>query len=221
MHCIAGVLTEAEVARLAAVLDEGELEDGQATAGWHARLVKRNRQLRAGPSSGAERERVRSALAANEVFAAAALPRRFAPVLLVRYESGMAYGPHVDDALMGADAGLRSDLAVTVFLSAAEDYEGGELILDTPAGEQAVKLPAGAAVVYPATTLHRVEPVRAGVRKAAVTWVESHVRRADQREVLFDLERLRRAVFERDGKSAEFDLLAKTYANLLRMWAGA
>lgn len=220
MHCIAGVLSEAEVAGLAALLDDGALVDGRTTAGWHARLVKHNRQLR-GDAHKAERERVRAALAANEVFAAAALPRRFAPVLLVRYEAGMAYGPHVDDALMGGEGGLRSDLAVTVFLSAPETYEGGELVLDTSAGEQAVKLPAGAAVVYPATTVHRVEPVRAGVRRAAVTWVESHVRQADRREVLFDLERLRRATFERDGKSADFDLLAKTYANLLRMWAGA
>lgn len=219
MHCIAGVLSEAEVARVAAALDQGALEDGRATAGWHAKLVKNNRQLRAGASK-AERELVRAALAGNEVFAAAALPRRFAPVLLARYEAGMAYGPHVDDAVMGGDDGLRTDLAVTVFLSAPESYEGGELVLDAPAGEQAVKLPAGAAVVYPATTVHRVEAVRAGVRKAAVTWVESHVRRADQRETLFDLARLRRSAFERDGKSAEFDLLAKTYANLLRMWAG-
>jgi PKHD-type hydroxylase len=220
MHCIAGVLSEAEVARVAAVLEEGALEDGRATAGWHARLVKNNRQLRAGTST-AERELVRAALAGNEVFAAAALPRRFAPILLVRYEPGMTYGPHVDDALMGGEEGLRTDLAVTVFLSAPESYEGGELVLDTAAGEQAVKLPAGAAVVYPATTVHRVEPVRAGLRKAAVTWVESHVRRADQRETLFDLARLRRLAFERDGKSVEFDLLAKTYANLLRMWAGS
>jgi PKHD-type hydroxylase len=128
----------------------------------------------------------------------------------------MAYGAHVDDALM---RGVRSDLSLTLFLADPGSYEGGELVVESSAGEQAIKLAAGALVLYPATALHRVEPVRGGVRLAAVGWIRSFVRDAARREVLFDLDRARRRLFERHGKTEEVDLLHKTSANLLRMWA--
>ena len=114
---------------------------------------------------------------------------------------------------------MRTDLSVTVFLSDPEDYDGGELVIESAAGEQDVKLAAGDAVVYPTTFLHRVAPVTKGERLAAVTWVRSLVRDAAKREMLFDLETARHALFERLGKTPELDLLAKTQSNLLRRWA--
>jgi PKHD-type hydroxylase len=132
-----------------------------------------------------------------------------------RYEPGHEYGAHVDDPLM---AGKRSDVSFTLFLSDPASYEGGELVLDTPLGEEAIKLDPGSVFIYPATLLHRVAPVTRGVRLAAVGWVRSYIRDAAQRELLFDLETARRRLFDREGKSADGDLLARCAANLQRMW---
>ncbi|MDF3073721.1 MAG: PKHD-type hydroxylase, partial [Alphaproteobacteria bacterium] len=126
------------------------------------------------------------------------------------------YGNHVDEAIMN---GMRMDLAFTLFLSDPESYDGGELVIDNPTGDQEIKLPAGSAVLYPATSLHRVAPVTRGQRLAAVTWIRSMLRDAGQREIMFDLDRVHEILFKRDGKSLEADLLAKTQSNLLRMWA--
>jgi PKHD-type hydroxylase len=143
-------------------------------------------------------------------------PRTVSPMLLSRYQTGMTYGRHVDDALM---KGLRTDVSFTLFLSDPQSYEGGELVIEGTFGEQAIKLEAGSVVTYPSTTLHRVEPVREGVRLAAVGWVRSYVRSAEQREILFDIETVRRRLFDRSGKSEEFDRLTKVQSNLLRAWA--
>jgi PKHD-type hydroxylase len=160
-----------------------------------------------------------AALDAQPVFRAAVLPRLYGPVLLARYRPGMHYGTHIDEPLMGRNPPIRSDVAMTVFLNADDAYDGGELVLEGADGERAIKLAAGDAFVYPATTLHRVEPVTRGERHVLVTWVQSHVRDAACREMLFDLERAGRALFEREGKSEAFDLVMKTRANLLRRWA--
>lgn len=217
--CMAAVLTAAEVERLRAVLDRGPFVDGRATAGWHAAQVKRNLQL-AGAADRAADALVLEALARNEVFQLGVRPRTIRPPLFSRYENGMAYGTHVDDPVMGPpEAPVRTDVALTLFISAPEDYAGGELVLEGTAGEQAIKLPAGAAVAYPANTLHRVEPVTRGRREVAVTWIQSQVREPERREVLFDLDTLRREEFAARGKTRAFDLLSKTHANLLRAWA--
>lgn len=139
--------------------------------------------------------------------------------MLSRYHPGMTYGVHVDDALMGATEPVRTDIATTIFLSRPEDYDGGELVIEGTGGDAEYKLPAGAAIFYPATSLHRVAPVGRGSRLAAVTWIQSLVREADRREMLFDLDSARRTLFEQTGKTREVDLLSKTYANLLRLWA--
>ena len=216
--CISDVLNEAALRELSAAIAEAPFKDGKLTAGWHARLVKNNQQLERKGAAADVEARIREALQANEVFRTAVLPREVRPMLISRYEAGMSYGTHVDDAVMGGKSKVRSDVSVTVFLSAPEDYEGGELVIEDSGGERAYKLPAGAAIAYPSTTLHRVEPVTAGRREVAVTWVQSLVRSAEQRDILFDLACARRAIFDRDSKSAEFDLLSKSYANLLRMW---
>jgi PKHD-type hydroxylase len=221
--CIAPVLSGEALAIVRDGIAKARFRDGQETAGWHARPVKHNRQ--AEPSDVAEAASIVAAgLQAHPVFQSAVLPQRMSPILFNRYEAGMDYGAHVDDAIMvsgpAASAGrLRSDVSITLFLDDPQSYEGGELVIDSAGDEQPYKLPAGACVLYPATHLHRVAPVTRGRRHAAVCWVQSLVRDAGQREVLFDLDTARRAVFEHQGKSETFDRLAKTYANLLRRWA--
>jgi PKHD-type hydroxylase len=216
---IANVLSEDELAALEAQLADGQFIDGKATAGWHARLVKHNTQL---PSSDPAMPHLRSlvhqALMRNPLFQMVALPKAIGPILFSRYDVGMSYGSHVDNAFMGTDPKIRSDLSLTVFLRSPTTYEGGELVIETTQGEEAFKLDAGAMVLYPSSTLHRVEPIAQGVRLVAVAWVQSLVKDPAERELLFDLDTARQAIFAKDGKTAEFDLISKSHANLLRKW---
>ena len=213
---IADLLDAASVERLRAWLSGAEFSDGRATAGSEARKVKHNEQVgRTDPDLADMQMLVTKRLHEHRLFSMAARPKIIRPPLFSRYVPGMDYGSHVDNALMG---GMRTDLSLTVFLSDPESYEGGELVIESTAGEQDIKLPAGSAVLYPTTALHRVAPVRSGQRLAAVTWVRSLVRDAEAREILFDLETARHGLSERFGKVPEFDLLSKTQANLLRKW---
>lgn len=220
---IAGVLDAPALGRVRALLAAAPFGDGRRTAGWHARAVKDNAQAEGDhPAAREAAGLVAAALLAHPVFRAAALPRRLRPVLFARYAASGAYGSHVDDALMGlADPSgpTRADVSVTVFLSGPADCAGGELVLEGTGDEAAYKLEAGCALAYPATSLHRVAPVTAGERLVAVTWAQSLVRDAQAREVLFDLDAARRAVFAAEGGSDTFRLLAKSHANLLRRWA--
>lgn len=215
--CLGEILSPERLAAIAAALGRARFIDGKATAGWSAAGVKANQQAD-DPALVPLAAEIEAALRAHRVFALAARPRRLHPMLFARYEPGMTYGPHVDDALMG-EPPLRTDLALTLFLSEPETYDGGELSIDHPGGEQSYKLPAGAAVLYPATSLHQVTPVTRGVRLVAVTWIQSLIRDPGQREILFDLDTARRTLFAREGKSREFDLMSKSLANLLRLWA--
>ena len=219
--CIGDVLNASALQRMRAILAGASFEDGRATAGLAARLVKNNLQLALGTPVHQEMTRtVLEALGASTALQAAALPRSYRPPLLSRYESGMAYGAHVDEGLMGQPP-VRADLSYTLFLSAPEEYEGGELVLMDAPGERRFKLPAGALLVYPSTSLHRVETVRTGTRTVVVGWIQSVCRLDEQREILFDLHRLMCGEFEARGKSEAFDVLAKTRANLLRLFAEA
>ena len=212
---IADILSIDDVASARATLASATFVDGKATAGWSARLVKDNLQA----ETDADIERLGAAigqmLRAHAAFALATRPKMLIGPMFSRYAPGHSYGSHVDDALLG---GTRSDVSFTLFLSDPETYDGGELILDTPLGEEAIKLSAGSVFTYPATLLHRVAPVTRGERLAAVGWVRSYVRDAAQRELLFDLETARRRLFDREGKTPDGDLLARCAANLLRMW---
>ncbi len=214
--CIANVLDTAGLVALRQAISTGTFVDGLMTAGWASRLVKKNEQLAGGPAAQEAQQRVLDGLAANAVFQTAVMPQRIGPPLFARYQPGMKFG-YVDNAVMGKDQ-LRSDVSITLFLSAPEDYDGGELVIESPGGEASYKLAAGSVVTYPSTTLHRVNEVTRGKREVAVTWAQSLVRSAEKRELLFDLERARRAIFERDGKTPEFDLLHKAASNLRRMW---
>jgi PKHD-type hydroxylase len=182
--------------------------------------VKNNAQLQSGETARQASALIHQALARSAVFNAAVRPRHIRPMLFSRYSGGQNYGAHVDDALMGSGESLtRSDVSLTVFLGDAESYEGGELVIEGTGGEQSFKLDAGSVITYPSNTLHYVAPVTSGTREVAVTWVQSLVREPAHREMLFDLDTARRSLFQREGKSREFDLISKTHANLLRQWA--
>jgi PKHD-type hydroxylase len=214
---IGKVLQPAQLDEIRRLLDRAAFEDGRRTAGAAARQVKNNLQL--APASEEYRrasEIVRAALEANEAFQAAALPRAMSAPLFARYEAGMGYGAHVDNALMrGPD--LRTDLAFTLFLAEPGDYEGGELVLQEAEGENSIKLEAGDLFLYPATTVHRVEAVRSGRREVCVGWVQSLVRDPRVREMVFDLARAKLLTGEDSSRREAHELLAKTLSNLLRM----
>jgi PKHD-type hydroxylase len=212
---IADVLSAADIATLRHGLAGVEFVDGRATAGWSAKLVKANLQAEESAAVARLRELVESRLREHPVFALATRPKTVIGPLFSRYAPGHSYGTHVDDAVI---AGSRTDVSFTLFLAPPEDYDGGELVIDTSAGEEAFKLPAGSVVTYPSTSLHRVAPVTLGERLVAAGWVRSYVRDPARRELLFDLETARRRLFDREGKTAEGDLLAKCAANLLRQW---
>ncbi|MGB0564265.1 MAG: Fe2+-dependent dioxygenase [Spirulinaceae cyanobacterium] len=209
------VLAAAELASIQATLATAEFVDGKLTAGWYAQQVKQNQQLKSTEAQDV-RDLVRSALTRHPLFQAAVRPKQIHSLLLSRYDAGMEYGRHVDNALMG---GQRSDVSFTLFLSAPEDYSGGELVIEGADDEQAYKLAAGEAIVYPSSALHRVDPVTEGTRLVAVGWVQSWIREAAQRELLFDLDTVRRSLYRQSGKTDEFDLLSKSLANLIRRWA--
>jgi PKHD-type hydroxylase len=213
--CIADVLSAGDLEEVRGTLATTTFVDGKAGAGWAAKLVKDNAQA----SGGRELERlgnlIETRLRRHALFVLATRPKSILGPLFSRYSPGNAYGAHVDDALMG---GMRTDISFTLFLAAPESYDGGELIIDTTHGEDAIKLAAGSLVIYPASTLHRVGPVTGGERVAAAGWVRSFIRDPARRELLFDLETARRRLFDREGKTAEGDLLAKCAANLVRLW---
>ncbi|MFZ5690717.1 MAG: Fe2+-dependent dioxygenase [Pseudomonadota bacterium] len=214
---IADILKPDDLAAVHAALANTRFIDGRETAGFAARMVKDNRQADARDGTlDPVRRLVASRIMENELFRMAARPKALSPLLFSRTETGMQYGTHVDDALMGS---MRTDVSFTLFLDAPESYDGGELVIESAAGDDAIKLPAGSMIVYPATTLHRVSQVTRGQRHVVAGWARSFIRDAARRELLFDLDTAKRTIFAREGKSPEFDLIAKSLANLLRMWA--
>jgi len=220
------LLLPEELARAQALLgDDAPWLDGRRSAGAQAGQVKHNQQL--AQDSQASRELqplILAALQRDALFASAALPRRILPPLFNRYAApGQHYGAHIDSAILPLPGGqrMRGDLSCTVFLSDPESYEGGELRIQDGLGSRGVKLAAGDALLYPASTVHEVTPVTRGVRLAAFFWIESLVRSAEQRSVLFDLDMNLLRLRARHGESAETVALTGTYHNLLRMWAQA
>ena len=195
--------------------------DGKLSAGDVAKHVKNNEEMQ---QNAAQLQRlnklVMSALVAHPEFQNAALPHRIAMPFYARYNVGQSYGDHIDDPIMGPPGQrYRSDVSTTVFLNEPTDYEGGELIIRTSFGEKTVKLPAGSAVVYPSSSLHRVTAVTHGQRLVAVTWIQSLIRDPAQRELLYELNSVREPLL----KSAPTDEMTKkidhTYVNLVRMWS--
>ncbi|WP_413165022.1 Fe2+-dependent dioxygenase [Capilliphycus salinus ALCB114379] len=216
---IPDVLTKEQLNSIKTRLEKAEFVEGKLTAGWHAKLVKNNQQLKSGTGLLKElTSEVERVIKQNPLFQTAVRPRFIHSILFSRYEEGMSYGTHTDNALMG-NSFLRSDVSFTLFLNSPDEYEGGELVIESADDEKAYKLEAGRMIVYPSSTLHRVNTVTKGTRMVVVGWVQSLVRDASQREILFDLDTARRSMFAREGKTPEFDLISKSVANLLRKWA--
>jgi PKHD-type hydroxylase len=210
------LVTPAELLQLLTLLSGAAFESGAVTAGPGAREAKNNLQATsAQPAVEEARVILRNALQRSEAFREFAFPLRIVPPLFSRYEPGMRYGEHTDNAVMG---NVRTDLALTLFLSAPESYDGGELIVDVDREPRSIKLAAGNAVVYLATSLHRVAPVTRGMRLAAVTWVQSMIRDATRREILNDLDVTLRFLRGNAPNSREALSLAKVRTNLVRMW---
>lgn len=200
-------------------LETAHFIDGKLTAGWHAKLVKNNTQL---PASDQQIQDFRStiikALKNNTLFQMVVQPKVIHSLLFSRYDQGMFYGQHTDNAIMGGDDFIRADVSFTLFLSDPNCYEGGELVIEYGGQQQSYKLPQNSLIAYPSSTLHQVQPVTKGSRLVVVGWVRSLIRSTEQRELLFDLDTVRRSIFKQYGKTPEFDLLSKTYSNLLRLW---
>ena len=218
---IAAVLDAAEVVDIVTATTAGEFAPGAATAAGSAASVKDNLQLRAGSDAAASAgERLVDRIRMNPIFEAAAMPRRVSPPRFSRYEKGMRYGDHLDGPLMGLDAGLmRTDLAVTVFLSDPDSYDGGELTIDSGFGLQRCKGAAGDCVVYPASMFHRVETVTRGVRLAAFFWIQSLVRDSARRQILFDLATSIDHCDRAGQQGPWLERLRRSHLNLVRMWS--
>jgi PKHD-type hydroxylase len=221
---IPDVLTPDQVAHCRVVLDAADWIDGNATSGFQAAMAKNNQQL---PQDGAAAREVGAmivqALQADPLFVSAALPRTILTPLFNRYGVGMGFGDHVDNSIRRdpvTGQTLRTDLSITVFLSDPEDYDGGELVVEDAYGSHLVKLAAGSAILYPASSLHHVTEVTRGVRTASFFWIQSLVRDDAKRALLLDMDvsiqRLSGAVGTTDPSVLS---LTGTYHNLLRMWA--
>jgi PKHD-type hydroxylase len=214
---IPDVLEAASVRHVRERLAAMKFIDGAATAGNAARLVKNNLQAdMTTPEYGELNRALLAIIAGNETFKLAAMPHRLTNLRFSRYHDNMAYGAHVDNPLTDD---LRSDISFTLFLAEPGEYDGGELVMEESGGDRAFKLKPGHMIIYPSTTLHRVAPVTRGERVAGFGWAQSAVRDAARREVLLELELARRALFDRHGPSREIDVLAKSRANLVRMWS--
>jgi len=221
---IEGLLSPDQAAQFRQRLAEAPWVDGRVTAGTQSALAKRNLQVpQEAPAARELGEAILSALGQNQAFVAAALPLRVFPPLFNRYEAGMAFDAHVDNAIRFAGPQrYRTDLSATLFLSEPEDYDGGELIIEDTYGEHAVKLAAGDLILYPASSVHRVAEITRGARWAAFFWVQSMVRSDERRALLHGLDRSIQALSGRIGAGApEVVDLAGTYHNLIRMWAEA
>jgi len=221
---IADLIDAAGVAAIRAVIDAGAWVDGNITSGHQSALAKRNLQLPEDCDAARQAgQMVLDALGRSPLFIAAALPLKIFPPLFNSYAGGQKFGVHVDNAVRiqaGTGFRVRSDLSITVFLEESDAYEGGELTIETQFGVQQVKLPAGHAVLYPSSSLHRVEPVTRGRRVASFFWLQSMVRDDGARQMLFDLDRSVQGVAAAMGQDHdEVIRLTGVYHNLLRRWA--
>ncbi|MEZ5478506.1 MAG: Fe2+-dependent dioxygenase [Thiolinea sp.] len=218
---IKGVLDERRLAEVQSLLAQAEFVDGRLSAGREAGQVKHNEELSANsPLRRRLDALVMSALVQHPQYQTAALPLKVATAFYARYQPGMTYGFHVDDPVMGPMQGrYRSDVSTTVFLNAADDYDGGELVIRTPFGEQCIKGEAGDAVVYPSGSWHKVAEVTRGTRLVAVTWAQSLVKSPEQRELLYQLAQAREGLLQSQPQSPETANVSTVYANLVRMWS--
>lgn len=198
-----------------------EFVDGKLSAGRDARRVKHNEEMQADNELNRRlNELVLGCLYEHPTFQAAAMPLKISSAFFARYTSGMSYGQHIDDAIMGPQGGqYRTDVSLTVFLNEPDDYEGGELTIQTEAGEQKIKLNAGDVVFYPSGSLHQVAEVTSGERLVAVAWVQSMIRDPQQRAVLYDLYVVKETLLSLNPDAEASARANRAYVNLYRQWA--
>jgi PKHD-type hydroxylase len=201
------------------MLEQASFVDGKLSAGQVARQIKQNEEL---PRDAVDLDRlndvVMGSLLQHPEYRAGALPMKVAAPYYARYRDGMSYGDHVDDPIMHVDKPYRSDVSITVFLNEPDQYEGGELVIRSTFGEQAVKMSAGDAVMYPSSSVHHINPVSKGVRLVAVTWLQSLVRDPAKRELLYELYQVREKMLREQPTAEDSKKIDRTYVNLIRMW---
>src|SRR5262245_38026717 len=217
------LLTAEQVEECRTELAGADWTDGRESAGYLSAGVKNNTQLpEGGPVARKLGDLILRALERSPLFTSAALPFKVLPPFFNRYAGGQSYGRHIDGAIRqlgGTARRVRTDLAATVFLTPPEDYDGGELVVDDTFGARSVKLPAGDMVLYPGTSVHRVDPVTRGARLAAFFWIQSHVREDSRRTILFELDSAIQRIAADVPKHPAVVDLAGVYHNLLRTWA--
>lgn len=213
------LLTLGELEEISILISKSNFQDGSTTASLGAQQVKQNLQI---PNSDTQtlprvKEILTHALDNSPLFQIYSLPKHIYPIIVSKYLENMNYGWHIVSPVMGTPA-MRTDLAMTVFLSDPASYEGGELLINSTQGVSSYKLNKGDAIVYPCNFLHCVNPVTKGERVAAVTWVQSQVASVEQRQILFELNQLHGMLYSNAPNSMESNLLLQTHSNLLRMW---
>lgn len=220
---IPDVLTAEQAAECRKKIERTQWVDGRVTAGHQSARAKNNLQLAENhPFAREMGEVILSALENNSLFMSAALPARVFPPLFNRYEGGHSFGNHVDNAIRqitGTSHRIRTDLSATLFLTNAEDYEGGELVIEDTYGVHSIKLPAGHMILYPATSLHNVRPVTRGARISSFFWIQSMVRDDGERTILFDMDMAIQRIAENAPDHPSVLQLTGVYHNLLRRWA--
>jgi len=220
---IPNILSSSQLADCRKALAEADWVDGRVTAGHRSEQIKNNLQVPEGhPVARRLGGIILTELERNPLFLSAALPLKIVPPLFNSYKGGQTYGAHVDGAIRpvtGTPHRVRTDLSASLFLSAPDDYEGGELVIADTFGTHRVRLPAGDLILYPGTSLHRVEPVTHGIRLASFFWIESMVRDDGQRQLLFDLDTAIQQLAATVPENPAVDQLLNVYNNLLRQWA--
>ena len=213
------VLGEKDLKHVQELLQNAQYKDGKLSAGLAAQLVKNNEELSEDKIITELNHIVLGNLVRHPQYQRAALPNRIAVPFYARYKKDMHYGEHIDDPIMGEGNRYRSDIAITIFLNPPHEYEGGELVIQTLYGDKNIKLPAGDAVLYPASTRHQVTPVTKGERLVAVTWVQSLIKNHEQRDLLYQLSKTREKMLRKDPNSEDTKRIDNVYVNLVRMWS--
>ncbi len=217
---IHGVLDQNQLQIVKQLVTEGHFMDGSASAGMAAKRVKRNEELSLQATRlGELNNLVMGSLVKHPTYRSAAMPLRVAAPYYAHYTAGMSYGEHVDDPVMGQGDVYRSDVSVTIFLNDPNEYQGGELVIQTSFGEQEVKLAAGDAILYPSSSVHRVAEVTQGERLVAVSWIQSLIREPDKRALLHELNQARETLLREKPDSEETRQVNQSYVNLVRMWS--
>jgi len=214
------VLERQQLDAVRKIIATGRFRDGSASAGMAARRVKNNEELALTSRQTSELNNiVMGSLVRHPVYRSAAIPLKVATPYYAHYTPGMSYGDHVDDPVMGQDGLYRSDVSVTIFLNEPDEYDGGELVILTPFGEQQVKLPAGDAIIYPSSSRHHVAEVTRGERLVAVSWIQSLVKSPEKRALLHELNQARETLLVEQPDGEATRQVNQSYINLVRMWS--